>query len=194
MDGRKTLAILKAMGLKNNEVAGVMVTESLVAPIVGIILGVMLGWGALVVMAHNGTGLIFTWTIVLSAIGSIMPALLVGTFIPSRFAQVATVIALMLERSIPLFCDRVKTISQLYPQLEEHRAKGVHFLKLDIIDGVFDGFIFRHQGDTVKRGEVIAHGSTWWGLKFREYVAPIDGTVMLFQKDTGFIGIAPIES
>ena len=123
-----------------------------------------------------------------------MPALLVGTLIPSRLAQVATVITLMLERSIPLFCDRVKTINQKYPQLDEHRARGVHFLKLEMVDGVFDGFIFRHQGDTVKRGEVIAHGSTWWGIKFREYVAPVDGVVILFQQDTGFIGIAPTES
>jgi hypothetical protein len=189
LDSRKTLAILKAMGLRNTEVAGVIAAEALVAPTAGVILGVALGWVALVALERQGTGLVFTGSTALSAFFTVVPAMLVGTFVPTRFAQIATVIALLFQRSVPMYYETVDNTSKRWPQLDEYIAKGTRFLKLDTSGGVFEGIVFRQLGDTVKRGEVIAYATSWWGLKVREYVAPVDGTVVLFQPDTGFIGI-----
>lgn len=193
LDSRKTLAILKAMGLRNTEVAGVIAAEALVAPTVGVVLGVALGWVALVALERQGTGLVISGAIAVSAVVTVLPAMLVGTLVPTRFAQIATVIALLFQRSVPLYYETVDDTSKRWPQLDEYIAKGTRFLKLDTSDGVFEGIVFRQLGDTVKRGEVIAYATSWWGLKVREYVAPVDGTVVLFQPDTGFIGIGVTE-
>lgn len=189
LDGRRTTAILKAVGLRNGEVAGVIAADALLAPTVGVALGVLLGWMALRVLAQQGTGLLFTGGIAVGAVACVLPAVLVGTVVPARLAQVATVIALLFQRSIPLFHDKVDNISKHWPQLEEHLAKGIRFLKLDTSGGDFEGILFRKLGDTVKRGEVVAYATSWWGLKVREYVAPIDGIVAYYQRETGFIGI-----
>lgn len=191
LDGRRTLAILKATGLKNSEVAAVISAEALLAPVVGVSGGVLTGYGVLHVLTQRGTGLVYTPAIALSAAAWVLPAILLGAVVPSRFAQVATVVELLFQRSIPLFHERVQTIARRFPAIEAYAAQGIHFLKLEMVDGNFDGIVFRKLGDAVKQGEVIAHGTSWWGLKVTEYAAPVDGLVVYFQKETGFIGIGP---
>jgi len=64
-------------------------------------------------------------------------------------------------------------------------------MRLELISGVFDGFIFRNVGDTVRKNEVIATSTTWWGLKVIDYVSPIDGKLVYYDPHTGILGIHP---
>lgn len=191
MDGRKTLAILKTAGLKSKEVAGYIAAEALFTPILGTALGLVTGCLALRVLAQRGTGLALSTSVLVAAVSGVIPAMLVGVFVPSRLARVATVIELLFGRSIPLYHDTVTSITRRYPVLEQYIARGAHFVKLESVDGQFEGIIFRQLGDTVKRGEVIAHGTSWWGLKVTEYVSPLDGFIVYYQQETGVIGIGP---
>jgi len=193
LDGRRTLAILKATGLKNNEVAAVIAAEALLAPIIGSFVGLLSGWVVLNALTQQGLGLSLTPAIALSSVTSTLPAILLGIAVPSRFAQLATVVELLYERSIPLFRERIKTVTRPIPALDAFISQGAHFLKLEMVDGEFEGIVFRGFGDAVKEGEVIAHGTSWWGLKATEYVAPLDGVIVHFQEETGVVGVGPAE-
>lgn len=191
LDGRKTIAMLKALGLRNNEVAKAIAAEALISPSLGIAVGIMVGWGLLKVLERQGTGLSFSPLYAINAASALVPAVVIGVIIPGRFSQVGTVVDLLFHRSIPLFYERVTTIEKRFPQLDELIAQGLCFLSLDTVEGKFGGFVFRKLGDSVKQGEVVAYDVTWWGLKVKTYTSPVNGTITVFQQDTGLIGIMP---
>jgi len=191
MNGRKSLAILKSMGLKNKEVAAVIAVEALLAPLLGIVVGIVSGSLLLKALEQSGTGLSFVPAVAFGAVASIAPAAALGILVPSRFSQIATVLELLFERAVPLFHERSATVDNRLPGLDAYMAKGTKFIKLNIVEGDFEGVIFRQLGDEVKPGEVIAQGTSWWGLKVKSYVAPLAGIIVYFQQETGYIGIGP---
>jgi hypothetical protein len=92
-----------------------------------------------------------------------------------------------------MFREQVSTLRKHHPGLDPFVSQGVHFLRLETIDGNFDGFIFRQLGDQAQAGEVVALEQSWWGMKTRDYIAPIRGTGVYDEKNTGIIGIGPKE-
>lgn len=100
-----------------------------------------------------------------------------------------TVNEMMFERPIAMIRETSSSLRRRLPQLEALTNRGAHFIQLDTIDGHFDGFIFRKLGDQVRAGEVIALTVWWWGIKTKEYVSPVNGTIVYFQREAGIIGI-----
>ena len=194
MDNRRVLAILKAIGLKHGEVARFMFFDAIVAPLAGAIAGGLIGRFVLTWFESRGTGLSFTTAILFQAITALIPAIAVGVYVPSRFAKMASVNELALERSVPLFYEKVEGLTRRLPGLDHYIAQGIHFIKLDMVEGSFDGYIFRRLGDEVRKGEVLASDTSWWGLKSREYLAPISGTVVFQELRSGVIGVGPAET
>jgi len=191
MDNRRTLGILKSMGLRNNQVAVVIGAESVIAPILGVVCGVLLAKGLFIVFAQQSLRLVFTTELAFWSIVTLFPAIAFGVYVPSRLSGLATTLELLFHRSIPLVYEKVKSVGRRIPAVDAYVAQGVHFLKLDMVEGEFNGIIFRHLGEEVKEGEIIAHSTSWWGLKVKQYIAPVAGVIVYFQKDTGYIGIDP---
>ena len=194
MDNRRVLAILKAIGLKHGEVAKFMFFDAIIAPLAGAIAGSIIGRFVLTWFESRGTGLSFTTAILIQSIAALLPAIAVGVYVPSRFAKMASVNELALERSVSLFHEKVEGLTRRLPALDLYIAQGIHFIKLDMVEGSFDGFIFRRLGDKVRKGEILASDTSWWGLKSREYLAPISGTVVFQELSTGIVGVGPAET
>jgi hypothetical protein len=193
MDNRRILAILKTLGLRRNQVAATISGESLLAPIAGSLLGGMASVLLLRMISNSGFDMPLSTQSLVSSMLVIFPAVALGILVPARLAQVSTVNELLLERPAPLVRDYTTSISQRYPALDGLLARGIRLLKLETVQGHFDGFIFRRIGERVQAGEVIALQHSWWGLKTKEYASPIDGVVVYFEEFTGMIGIAPQE-
>lgn len=193
LERRRLLAILKAMGLKSREMAGIIAGEGLLAPIIGAVAGSSISAALLWWMNRAGSGIGLSLPIILVSVAGIIPATIIGIAIPARFAQVASVNQLLFERPIPLMMSSVNGLRRRWPSLEPMMAQGVKFIKLDVVQGYFEGFIFRHEGDMVKEGEVLALGNEWWGLRVKEYLAPATGRIVFFNEESGFYGIKPEE-
>lgn len=189
LDRRRILAILKAMGLRSREMAGIIAGEGLLAPFFGAIIGALVSSALLWWMDRAGLGVSWSLRLVLISMLSIAPAAIIGIAIPARFAQVATVNQLLFERPIPLMTATVKGLRRRWPSLEPMMAQGVKFVKLDVVQGHFEGIIFRKQGDMVKEGEVLAVSSEWWGLRTKEFLAPATGKIVFFNQESGFFGV-----
>jgi hypothetical protein len=193
MDTRRVLAILKALGLRNNQVSGTILGEAFLSPVFGSLLGGALSFLILRALNDAGYKMPLSLSTVLTAMAMVFPAVALGALVPARLAQVSTVNELLYERPVPLFRERIDRVRQRYPALEPLTARGVHLLRLNVYEGHFDGFIFRKLGDQVQAGEVIALEQSWWGLKTREYVSPIAGVIVYFENMTGMVGIEPIK-
>lgn len=193
LERRRVLAILKAMGLKARNLVAVIAGENIIAPILACLFGAALSTGVLWWLRETGAGLSPSVSLTVASVLGIVPAVFVGIVIPARLTQLASVNQLLFERPIPLFYAQIKTLNRRYPAIEEEIARGVRFIKLDVDNGEFFGFIFRQMGDSVKEGEVLAVINDWAGLRVREYVAPITGVIVRLQEQTGFIGIVPEE-
>lgn len=191
LDNRRMLAILKSLGLKQGQMAAVMSAESLVTPLAGAVLGGVLSLVILRTLNETGHNMSMSLRLVLSAVFSVLPAILLGVFVPARLAQVSTVNELLFERPAAMFRERTDSLRKRHPGLEPLTSQGVHFLRLESAEGVFQGLVFRKLGDQVQAGEVLALEQCWWGLKTKEYVSPVKGTVVYFEPQTGIIGIGP---
>lgn len=192
LDRRKVLAILKSMGLKSGELMKIIAGENALAPLAAAIIGSGTGYGVLWWLWRLGLLSRPDIFVVVGAVIAIVPAVIIGIAVPVRFAQQASVNQLLFERPIPLMYDQVKGLHRRYPALEPHMEKGMQFVKLDVVDGEFPGFIFRKLGNSVKAGEVMAVMYDWGGLRMREYVAPVGGQIVFYQPEAGFIGIRPL--
>lgn len=193
LDRRRILAILKSIGLRSRELGGIIAGEGVFAPLLGALSGgaisiLLLSW-----MEKAGLGVSWSAGLVIKSVLSIIPAAVIGLAIPARFAQVATVNQLLFERSIPLMTATVSGLRRRWPSLEPMMAQGIKFIKLDTVQGHFEGIIFRKQGDLVKEGEVLAVSSEWWGLRTKEFLSPATGRIVFFNDEAGFFGIKPEE-
>ncbi|MDP3058948.1 MAG: hypothetical protein Q8N36_05780 [bacterium] len=191
MEGRRLLAILNAIGLKKLQLAAFIGFEATVSPFLGMLLG---GLGVLYIFSSTtlfAVGNKASLSIAINAMLVLLPAMLIGVLIPSRLAQMASVNELLLERPIALFRDKVSDLPARVPAFDYQIAQGVKFIKLPIINGNFEGYIFRKFTDEVKVGEVLAVGYSWWGLRVTDYLSPATGIITYFQPDTGYFGITP---
>jgi len=191
LERRKVLAILKSIGLRTRELVSIIAGENSIAPLLAGLMGAALSIVVLLILSATGAGLRPSTSLIVGAVLGIVPAVIIGIAVPARFTQMATVNQLLFERPIPLFYSQVKGLNRRYPPLEMDIARGVRFIRLDVVDGQFAGFIFRKEGDSVKLGEVIAVETDWAGLRVKEYVAPATGVIIRLQQETGFVGVMP---
>ena len=191
LERRKILAILKATGLRARELMAIIAGENIIAPCLAAIIGAGVSTGILYWLRAAGTGLAPATGLIVTSVLGIVPAVVVGIIVPARFTQMASVNQLLFEQPIPMFYAQIKGLHRRYPAIEVEVERGVRFIRLDVDNGEFFGFIFRKVGDTVKVGEVLAVQNDWAGLRVREYIAPISGVITRLQAETGFIGIMP---
>jgi len=193
LDNRRMLAILKALGLKQGQIALAISIESMITPLCGAVAGGAFSVVLLHTLNRTGYNISFSLHMVVTAMLSIFPAVFLGVFVPARLAQVSTVNELLFERPASMFREKTTSLRKRHPALDPYTDRGVHFLRFETVDGAFDGFIFRKLGDKVQAGEVLGIQSSWWGMKTREYVAPISGTVVYYESHTGIVGIGDEE-
>lgn len=191
MDIRRMLAILKALGLRNNQVCFTILAEAALSPLFGVLLGGATSTVILKALNSAGYNMPYSPLSIFIAIVMVFPAVALGVMIPARFAQVSNVNELLYERQVPLFTESVDRVLRHYPQLDFLVKSGVHLIRLNVSSGEFEGFIFRRLSDTVQTGEVIAHERRWWGLQTVDYCSPVTGTIVYFDEHTGMIGIQP---
>ncbi len=67
--------------------------------------------------------------------------------------------------------------------------QNLHVLKLEVERGELQATLLKQVGDPVRRGEPVAYSTYLFGLGYREYVAPVDGTVVEIQPRNGFFVI-----
>jgi hypothetical protein len=192
MDTRRVLAILKALGLRSNQVSGTILGEAFISPVFGSLLGGLLAVFILRALNSAGHNMPMSPASVLMAMVAVFPAVALGAIVPARLAQVSTVNELLYERPSAIIREKVDRLARYYPAFEAMSKRGVHLIRLNVYEGVFDGFIFRKLGDRVQAGEVIALEQQWWGLKTREYISPVTGVIIYFEDTTGMIGIEPV--
>lgn len=61
----------------------------------------------------------------------------------------------------------------------------LHILRLDVDESRVLAKLLRNVGDTVKRGEPVAYYMYFFGLGYREYVSPVNGTISSFDRSSG---------
>lgn len=187
MDNRRTLAILKTLGTKRSRMAGFVASGSLPGPLAGIALA---GIFSLAFSYTLGRGTYeITFSVFMRTVVTALPAIVIAVAVPARMAQMGTVNELMFERPIAMIRGTISSLRRRLPQLDPLANRGVHFMQLDTTDGHFDGFIFRKLGDQVRAGEVVALTVWWWGIKTKEYVSPVNGAIVYFEREVGIIGI-----
>jgi|GEM_PF-998345 len=65
----------------------------------------------------------------------------------------------------------------------------LHFLRVEVDDERLLAKLLRGEGDEVKRGEPVAYYMYMFGLGYREYVSPVNGTIASVSVPNGLIGI-----
>jgi len=65
----------------------------------------------------------------------------------------------------------------------------LHFLRLDLDEDRLLAKPLKQVGDEVKRGEPVAYYMYFFGLGYREYVSPVNGTIVSLDTANGLLGI-----
>ncbi len=65
----------------------------------------------------------------------------------------------------------------------------LHYLRVEADESRLLAKMLKQVGDEVKRGEPVAYYMFMFGLGYREYVSPVNGTIVTFDPRAGLIGI-----
>jgi hypothetical protein len=65
----------------------------------------------------------------------------------------------------------------------------LHYLRVEVDEDKTLAKLLKEVGDEVKRGEPVAYYMFMFGLGYREYVSPVNGTLVSFDGRNGLIGI-----
>ena len=65
----------------------------------------------------------------------------------------------------------------------------VHFLRTEVDGDKMSATLLKKVGDGVKRGEPVAYMTYLFGLGYKEYVSPVDGTIARIFENSGIITI-----
>lgn len=195
LERRRELAVLKTLGVSNRQVAVIMSLEQAVAGIVG------LGAGGLI---SRALGQKLTWFAKLTptmvnglawqGVAWTIAVLYLAAYLPTLIAKVATVNQLLFARSIPVVTKKITRLVNAYTWLvEREEREGVRILRLDVVDGRLEGIRLKGAGEAVKQGEVIATQERMFGLEYREWCAPVDGTIIEYSDYNGNMVFKPFK-
>ena len=65
----------------------------------------------------------------------------------------------------------------------------LHYLRVEVDEDKTLAKLLKEVGDEVKRGEPVAYYMFMFGLGYREYVSPVNGTLVSFDGRNGLVGI-----
>ena len=190
LERRRSLAVLKALGMRARELGAVFFAENVLAPLAGAFTGVLLGFIGVSRLKLLGEELSLSGQVARAALAILIPAMFLSTTLPIRLVSIGTVNQLMFERAIPLFFSRVRTLQKREVALETYIEQGVAFIKIGLKEEKLP-HVFRKVGEQIKAGETLAYLESWGGLVVTEYLAPATGVVVVIQQETGLVGIAP---
>lgn len=191
LDSKRELSVLKSVGLTPGELWGLFTGAGLVTAAGGIVLGIGLTIAGSRLMMLRGVNLPISAGSLPGMLAYTTLAYATAIALPAGLARRATVNQLLFDQPIPLLSCQVTGLRRRHPVYEAKIAQGWQFLRVDVIDGKIQGFVFKRLGDRVKKGEVVAYAPGWWGLTYTEFVAKIDGTVQMWTEEIGIMGIKP---
>ena len=194
LERRREIAALKSVGLSNNQMVALLGLEYLYAASAGLLCGVLIV-GAMFLR--------FPW---LQAVGTHLRGLaLQGALsaciimaaalaFPVATACVATVNQLLFARTIPLHTVRTNhmTTPEGWLVLLEQQ-ENLRILRFPTSVEQEDFICYKTQGDTVKRGEVVASMESMGGLQIHEWASWCDGIVTDSGEHTHIFIIAPLK-
>ncbi|MGE5653056.1 MAG: M14 family zinc carboxypeptidase, partial [Bacillota bacterium] len=195
LERRRELAVLKTLGMSNSQISLMLGTEILGATGAGLVIG-----GQVIRLA----GARASWMVEISAsslarlhlLGAMLSLVATGlaVAVPVVMARVAAVNELLFARTIPIARQTVNQVEHTYSWVvERERSEGVRLLRLDLVDGDFDGILMKSPGDKVKRGEVIASLDTMFGFHRKQWASPCDGRIVEYEAVSGYMVIQPNE-
>ena len=195
LERRRELAVLKAIGVSNNQIVISLAIEQGSAGLAGILAGLIIvfqlsgyiSWFSQVDMGNLRS---YIWQ---SALFTFF-VLAAGIAFPTVLARVATVNQLLFARNIPIVTTRINHLAKPtgYYMLREAN-ENLHFLKLNMVDAHLEGIRLKSVGDMVKKGEVIATEEMYLGMRYHEWLSPCDGVVVEYNVSSGLIGIEPAD-
>ncbi len=191
MDSKRELSVLKSVGLTPRELWGLFTAAGMITALGGVAFGLGLTFASSRLLMMRGVNLPVTIQNLPRMLIYTTLAYVAAVAAPAALARRATVNQLLFDQPIPLLSKQVTGLNKRHPVYEDRIARGWQFLRVDIIDGHIQGFVFKHLGDRVKKGEVVAYAPGWWGLTYTEFVAKIDGTVRVWSEEIGVMGIEP---
>lgn len=193
LERKQELAILKTLGMSNEQLSVTLFFELLLFGILGYALGVVL----VIVISQ------VVWNQTLDQ-GSIFFLLFTQhgalTFVffcfavlyPLLLAKIASVNQLLYARDIPLWVARYDRVpSPPTDWLQEMNNEHVLMLKLTVVDGKLLSALLKNVGEPLKKGEVVAFMYSLAGFYYQEWFSPCDGTIVSFQETNGKLIIEP---
>ena len=191
LDSKRELSVLKSLGLTPRELWGLFFVSGVITALLGTGAAVGLAWGIVSLLHARGVQLPLSSHDLPTMLTWITVAYAVAIGVPAGLARRATVNQLLYDQPIPMLSTHVTSLKSNHPMYADKVASGWQIVRLPVVDGVLEGFVFKHVGDQVKKGEVLAYVPGWWGLTYTEYVATIDGKVGLWMEEAGFLGVRP---
>lgn len=191
LDSKRELSVLKSLGLTPRELWGLFIGSGVITALLGTGAAVGLALGTVSLLRARGVQLPLTSHDLPTMLTWITVAYVVAVGVPAGLARRATVNQLLYDQPIPMLSTQVTSLKASHPIYVDRIADGWQIVRLPVVDGVLDGFVFKHVGDIVKKGEVLAYVPGWWGMTYTEYVAKIDGTIGLWMEEAGFLGVKP---
>ncbi len=191
LERRRELAVLKAIGVSNQQIASALALEQAIPAALGMGIGYLLAriFGSHAAYAQLAGA---SWRLLVIK-GVIQTAVVVflAAFLPTLTARVATVNQLLYARVIPVVQRVISGLQQQYAWLvKRERSEGVRFLRLDVSDGLLQCFLLKRVGESVKQGEVVASQQSLLGLVNKEWRSPINGRITEFSPISGYLTIA----
>ena len=193
LDNKRQLSVLKSLGLRPRELWGLFLVNGLATAGGGIVLGIASAYLLSALLYLQEVYIPIRQRHLWPMLWRTALAYVLAIAVPAGLARRATVNQLLYDQPIPLWSTQVKKLQRRHVAYDDKLAAGWQILRLPVIDGQLEGFLFKEVGDQVKQGEVVAHAPSWWGLAYTEYVAALDGEVALWQEESGFLGIKPHE-
>ncbi|MGE5653512.1 MAG: ABC transporter permease [Bacillota bacterium] len=190
LERRRELAVLKTIGVSNQQIAATLTLEQAIPAVLGMVIGYLIAliFGSQAAYAQlagaSWRGLVSRGIVQTSAV------VFFAAFLPTLTARVATVNQLLFARVIPVVQRNVSELQQQYSwMVEREREEGVRFLRLEVNDGVLQCFLLKRVGEMVKTGEVVASKQSLFGLVNKEWRSPVNGQVIEFNSTSGYLTI-----
>lgn len=193
LERRKELAILKSIGLRFTQIVSLYLAEYGFVYFGGLIIGYIV-LAFLLPYFHWSSQLTQNQltSLMLNNALTTLGIFLLAVMYPILLSRAASVNQLVFARQIPLFTARIDHLLRPKPELLfREREENVRILQADSIDQRLSGAFLRHPGEHVKQGEVVVIQESWFGFRYREWIAPCDGTFTEYNIYTGVMVFKP---
>jgi len=193
LERRKELAILKSIGLRFSQIVSLYTAEYGLVFLAGTSLGYLILW-LLLPKFQWSAQLSHSQLFVLMGQNAAITLLifLLAVLYPILLSKAASVNQLVFARQIPLISSKINHLQRPKAEfLYREREENVRLLQADVVDQKLNGAFLRHPGDHVRQGEGVVIQETWFGFRYREWIAPCDGIFIEYDPFTGVMVFQP---